>query len=132
MRVHCLPPHSREASRLPANLRGLRSGSARATAEALRSKASREKGQQHDLCCPRDRLERGGGTRAHRTSGLPPASIDPLNEKTTPARRHSPGRFIFRVASRSIFPFIVQETGREPAKLEIEVQVLVKGPFSPA
>ena len=30
----------------------------------------------------------------------------------------------------SFFPFIVQETGREPAKLEIEVQVLVKGPFS--
>jgi len=30
----------------------------------------------------------------------------------------------------SVFPFIVQETGREPAKLEIEVQVLVKGPFS--
>lgn len=27
------------------------------------------------------------------------------------------------------FPFIVQETGREPAKLEIEVQVLVKGPL---
>lgn len=27
------------------------------------------------------------------------------------------------------FPFIVQETGRKPAKLEIEVQVLVKGPF---
>ena len=29
------------------------------------------------------------------------------------------------------FPFIVQETGRKPAKLEIEVQVLVKGPFFP-
>ena len=29
----------------------------------------------------------------------------------------------------SVFPFIVQETGREPAKLEIEVQVLVKGPL---
>jgi hypothetical protein len=29
-----------------------------------------------------------------------------------------------------VFPFIVQEIGREPAKLEIEVRVLVKGPFS--
>ena len=28
-----------------------------------------------------------------------------------------------------ISPFIVQETGREPAKLEIEVQVLVRGPL---
>lgn len=27
------------------------------------------------------------------------------------------------------FPFIVQELGRERAKLEIEVQVLVKGPI---
>ena len=32
-------------------------------------------------------------------------------------------------ARDSVFPFIVQETGREPAKLEIEVQVLVKGPL---
>lgn len=30
----------------------------------------------------------------------------------------------------SSFPFIVQKLGRERAKLEIEVQVLVKGPFS--
>lgn len=30
----------------------------------------------------------------------------------------------------SFFPFIVQKLGRERAKLEIEVQVLVKGPFS--
>ena len=30
-----------------------------------------------------------------------------------------------------LFPFIVQKTGREPAKLEIEVQVLVKGPLFP-
>ena len=29
----------------------------------------------------------------------------------------------------SFFPFIVQETGRGPAKPEIEVQVLVKGPI---
>jgi len=34
-----------------------------------------------------------------------------------------------RTLSGSFFPFIVQETGREPAKLEIEVQVLVKGPL---
>ena len=35
-----------------------------------------------------------------------------------------------RLRRRAPFhPFIVQETGREPAKLEIEVQVLVKGPL---
>ena len=41
-------------------------------------------------------------------------------------------RIICRSPARlrdSAFPFIVQETGREPAKLEIEVQVLVKGPL---
>ena len=38
-----------------------------------------------------------------------------------------PGRQI--VVAIVLNPFIVQETGREPAKLEIEVQVLVKGPF---
>jgi hypothetical protein len=103
MRAHCLPPNSRQRSpcgpvplrhrRL--NLRVLRSGSARSTAEALRSKAPRQKGQQHDLCCPRGRVVRGGRSRAHRASRLPPTPAHPLIEKTTPARREPPGRFNF-------------------------------------
>jgi hypothetical protein len=36
---------------------------------------------------------------------------------------------IQRSPQAAAFPFIVQETGRKPAKLEIEVQVLVKGPL---
>lgn len=42
--------------------------------------------------------------------------------------RRSPWR---RRAAGSSFPFIVQETGRGPAKPEIEVQVLVRGPLFP-
>ena len=97
MRVHCLPPRFHESQKLRAILHAICSGSACATAEALRSKASREKGQQHDLCCPRDRVVGGGKSRADCASRLPPTTTVPLRQKTTPARRDSPSRFNFHI-----------------------------------
>ncbi len=62
----------------------------------LGARPQRQKGQRHDRCCPRGRVDRGCRSRADCTGRLRPPSADRLKTENNPGPEGAPpGRFNF-------------------------------------